>query len=430
MAAACFFPSSYQKQKISHSPKILIAKDTRLSSDMLESALAAGITSMGVDAILCGCLPTPGAAFLTRSMHANGGIVISASHNPANDNGIKFFNAQGGKLEDNQENLIEELLDNEAKFDHRPCGTSTGKILHLPDAIGRYCEFAKSSFPRHLSLEGIHIAVDCANGAASQSTPAILKELGATLTVINSSPDGRNINKNCGSTHPQAIQKLVLDCQAHLGIAHDGDADRCLLCDEKGAILDGDDILAIAGINLLHAGKLAKNTIVATVMSNFALDEFFASHNAHVIRTPVGDRHIIAQLESDQLNLGGEQSGHIVFRDFTTTGDGIITALQILRIIAETGEPLSKLKSLLQKFPQAHRNIKVTHKPPIESLGNVCRLLDQLQSQLAGRGRTLLRYSGTEPKIRLLIEGPDRSLIENWADEIAAAIQSAIGAPD
>ena len=409
-------------------PKIVLGKDTRLSGYMLENALVAGITSLGVDVLLIGPLPTPGVAYITRSLRADAGIVLSASHNPYEDNGIKFFRHDGYKLDDQVEDQIEQLVFT-GKIDNvRPTAGKIGRAKRIDDALGRYVEFAKSSFPRKLSLDKLRIAVDVANGAAYKSTPCILRELGADVIVSHNEPDGTNINAGCGSTHPEEIQRLVREAKADIGITHDGDADRVLLCDENGEVVDGDEILAIAAIDLLRENRLERNTLVATVMSNFALDETIGAAGGHVIRTKVGDRYVIEEMVARNLNLGGEQSGHMIFRDFSTTGDGIISALQILRVMHTSGAPLSKLKQCLKKYPQAQRNLKVKAKPPIEELREVVRLRDEAERELAGKGRVLLRYSGTEPKIRLLIEGRELDKIDRQANRIADAIQDAIGA--
>ena len=409
-------------------PKIVLGKDTRLSGYMLENALVAGITSLGVDVLIIGPLPTPGVAYITRSLRADAGIVLSASHNSYEDNGIKFFRHDGYKLDDQIEEKIEQLVFSGEVDSIRPTAGKIGRAARIDDALGRYVEFAKRSFPRDMSLEQIRIAVDVANGAAYKSTPCILRELGADVIVAHDEPNGMNINAQCGSMHQQEIQRVVKESGVHVGITHDGDADRVLLCDEKGEIVDGDEILAIAAVDLLRAGQLRDNTLVATVMSNFGLDETLAAHGGKIVRTKVGDRYVIEEMVARNFNLGGEQSGHIIFRDFTTTGDGIISALQILRIMHATGEPLSKLKTCLQKYPQAQRNLKVKSKPPIEELGEVVKLRDEAERELAGKGRVLLRYSGTEPKIRLLIEGRELDKIDKQANRIADAIQSAIGA--
>jgi len=409
-------------------PKIVLGKDTRLSGYMLENALVAGITSLGVDVLLIGPLPTPGVAYITRSLRADAGIVLSASHNPYEDNGIKFFRHDGYKLDDQIEERIEQLVFTGEIDSVRPTAGKIGRAARIDDALGRYVEFAKASFPRGMSLEEMRIVVDVANGAAYKSTPCILRELGAEVVVAHNEPNGTNINASCGSTHPEEISRLVRETGVNVGISHDGDADRVLLCDENGEIVDGDEILAIAATDLLRSERLLKKTLVATVMSNFGLDETIASAGGKVVRTKVGDRYVIEEMLRGEMNLGGEQSGHIIFRDFSTTGDGIVSALQILRIMHETGKPLSELKRCLKKYPQAQRNLKVKSKPPIEELREVTKLRDEAERELAGKGRVLLRYSGTEPKIRLLIEGRELSQIDRQADRIADAITKAIGA--
>jgi len=411
-----------------HKAKIVLGKDTRLSGYMLENALAAGIMSLGVDVLLIGPLPTPGTAYITRSLRADAGIVLSASHNPYEDNGIKFFRRDGYKLDDEIEQQIENLVFSGEIENIRPTAARIGKATRVDDALGRYIEFAKTSFPRGLTLEGLRVAIDVANGAAYKSSPCILRELGANIIVAHDTPNGRNINKDCGSTHPDEISRIVKETGAQVGITHDGDADRALLCDENGDLVDGDDIMAIAAIDFLKSGRLAQNTLVSTVMSNFGLEEALAAHGGKVIRTRVGDRYVIEEMMKSNLNLGGEQSGHMIFHDYTTTGDGIISALQVLRIMVETGQPLSELRKCLRKYPQAQRNLKVRNKPPIEELHKVSRLKLEIEKELAGKGRVLLRYSGTEPKIRLLIEGPDAARINAQADTIAEAIQQEIGA--
>jgi phosphoglucosamine mutase len=411
-----------------HRAKIVIGKDTRLSGYMLENALASGIMSLGVDVLLIGPLPTPGVAYITRSLRADAGIVLSASHNPYEDNGLKFFNSDAYKLDDEIEKRIEGLVFSGEIESIRPTASRIGQAKRIDDALGRYVEFAKRSFPRGRSLEGIRLAVDCANGASYKSTPCILRELGANTVIVHDTPNGRNINRDCGSTHPTEIQRVVKETNAQIGITHDGDADRALLCDENGEIVDGDEIMAIAAIDFLKNKRLAKNTLVATVMSNFGLDEAVAAHGGKVIRAQVGDRYVIAEMMKHELNLGGEQSGHMIFGDYTTTGDGIVSALQILRIMIETGKPLSELKKCLEKYPQAQRNLKVKQKIPVKELTGVSSLVAETEKELAGQGRVLLRYSGTEPKIRLLIEGRDGARINEQADKIAELIKAQIGA--
>ena len=311
--------------------------------------------------------------------------------------------------------------------DIRPTAGKIGRAQRIDDALGRYVEFAKASLPRGLTLDNLRIAVDVANGAAYKSTPWILRELGADVLTFHNNPDGTNINRDCGSTHPAEIQLLVRQTGAGIGITHDGDADRVLLCDEKGQLVDGDEIMAIAAREFLRQGRLVEDTLVATVMSNYGLEESLGEFGGKVIRAKVGDRYVIEEMVKGGLNLGGEQSGHMIFRDFTTTGDGIITALQVLRIMRDTGKPLSELKRCLAKYPQAQRNLRVARKPALADLPDVTRLVAEAEGQLAGKGRVLLRYSGTEPKVRLLIEGRDQALIEKQADRIADALLTAIG---
>ena len=408
-------------------PKIVLGKDTRLSGYMLENAFVAGITSLGVDVLIIGPLPTPGVAYITRSLRADAGIVLSASHNSYEDNGIKFFRHDGYKLDDQVEQQIEGLVFSGEVDSIRPTAGKIGRATRIDDALGRYVEFAKQSFPRGMTLEKMRIAVDTANGAAYKSTPCILRELGGDIVVAHNAPNGTNINAQCGSTHPEEVQRIVKESGAHVGITHDGDADRVLLCDEMGELVDGDEILAMASVDFLRQKKLRDNTLVATVMSNFGLDEALAAHGGKVIRTKVGDRYVLEEMVARNLNVGGEQSGHMIFRDFTTTGDGIISALQILRIMKENAKPLSQLKRCLTKYPQAQRNLRVKSKPPLDELPGVMKLVSETEKELNGRGRVLLRYSGTEPKIRLLIEGREADQIDRQANRIAQAIEKAIG---
>jgi phosphoglucosamine mutase len=426
-AAAHIFTQSGTR-RADHRPVIVIGKDTRLSGYMLENALAAGVMSLGVDVFLLGPLPTPGVAYLTRTLRADAGIVLSASHNPYEDNGIKFFRHDGYKLDDEIEQRIEGLVFSGDIESIRPTAGRIGQARRIDDALGRYVEHAKGSFPKGLTLEGIHIAVDAANGAAYKSTPWILRELGATCHVFHDKPDGRNINAGCGSTHPEEIARLVKETGAHVGISHDGDADRVQLCDERGEVVDGDEILAITAVDCLRRGALANNTLVVTVMSNFGLDETLREAGGHILRTKVGDRYVIEAMMKQNLNVGGEQSGHMIFRDHSTTGDGIVAALQVLRIMAESGRPLSALKQCLRKYPQAQRNLKVREKRPLEEMPDVTTLVASAEAALAGAGRVLLRYSGTEPKIRLLIEGRDAAEIGAHADRIAELLHGKIGA--
>src|SRR5882672_6521516 len=404
--------------------KIVVGKDTRLSGYMLENALSAGILSMGVDVLFIGPLPTPGVAYVTRSLRADAGIVITASHNPYTDNGIKFFRADGYKLEDKIENEIENLVFSGEVEKIRPSAEHIGKAVRIDDALGRYIEFAKSSFPKGLTLEGVKIVLDCGHGAAYKASPCVLRELGAEVIVYGNSPDGKNINQDCGSMHPEAMCKKVVEHGAHLGIAHDGDADRVLLCDEKGNLIDGDDIMAIAALDMLAQKTLAEKTLVATVMSNAGLEAAIKTAGGKIIRTGVGDRNVIDEMLKNGFNFGGEQSGHLIFRDFGTTGDGLVAALQILRIMREKNAPLSKLAKCWTRFPQLVTNVKVREKKPFEQLDGVVKLVASAEMELkSAGGRVLLRYSGTEPKARLLLEGRDAKVLESWSKKICGAIQ-------
>lgn len=407
-------------------PQIVIGKDTRLSGYMLESAIASGITSMGVNIALLGPMPTPAVAHMTRTLRAAAGVVISASHNPFEDNGIKIFQGNGYKCEDALEAKIESLLFSETLEKAAPSGGEIGRAVRIDKADARYSEMAKTSFPTDLNLFGMKIALDCANGAAYKTSPEVLSELGAQLSVFHNQPNGLNINENCGSTYPEVICEAVKKTGAHLGISHDGDADRVILCDEKGEMVDGDEVLAIIAMDLLKKGKLAQNTLVATVMSNFGLDETLESAGGKVIRTAVGDRYVIEAMIEKNLNLGGEQSGHVIVRDYVTTGDGLITALQILRIMRETGKPLSELKTVLKKYPQSLINLKVKEKRPFEQIGDLSARIAQVEKEMAGKGRVLLRYSGTEAKIRLLLEAREEAKLASWADYLLEPIRKTI----
>jgi phosphoglucosamine mutase len=409
--------------------RIVIGKDTRLSGYMLENAISAGILSMGVDVIFIGPLPTPGVAYVTRSLRADAGIVITASHNPYTDNGIKFFRADGYKLDDKIENLIEELVFSGEIEKVRPSAVEIGKAVRIDDALGRYIEYAKSSFPKGLTLEGLRIVLDCGHGAAYRASPSVLHELGAEVIVYGNTPDGKNINQNCGSMHPEMMCQRVVEQRAHIGIAHDGDADRVLLCDENGTLIDGDDIMAIATMEMLAEKTLAEKTLVSTVMSNAGLEAAIKNAGGKMLRTAVGDKNVIDEMLRNGFNFGGEQSGHLIFRDFATTGDGLVAALQILRILKTKGEPLSKLAKCWTRFPQLVTNVKVREKKPFDQLDGVNQLIADAEKELSAQGgRLLLRYSGTEPKVRLLVEGSDDGALKKWSARICGAIQKQIGA--
>jgi phosphoglucosamine mutase len=408
--------------------KIVLGKDTRLSGYMLENAISSGILSMGVDVLFIGPLPTPGVAYVTRSLRADAGIVITASHNPYDDNGIKFFRADGYKLDDKIEYQIESLVFSGEIENIRPTADAIGKAVRIDDALGRYIEYAKTSFPRGMTLEGLRIVVDCAHGAAYKSTPCVLRELGAEVIVFGNQPDGKNINKDCGSMHPKLMCQKIWEHRADLGIAHDGDADRLLLCDERGELIDGDDIMAITGLDLLAEGKLAKKTLVSTVMSNAGLEAAIAAAGGRVVSTGVGDRQVIDEMLRHGYNFGGEQSGHMIFRDYGTTGDGLVAALQVLRIMQARKLPLSKLAQCWTRMPQMITNILVREKRPFDTLDKVGQLVTDAEAELKAQGgRIFLRYSGTEPKARLLIEGRDQAMLQKWTEKIAEAIRKQVG---
>ncbi len=427
-AAAHFFKNLETQSRGRGKHKIVLGKDTRLSGYMLENAISSGILSMGVDVLFIGPLPTPGVAYVTRSLRADAGIVITASHNPYDDNGIKFFRADGYKLDDRIEAQIEGLVFSGEIENIRPTAGEIGKAVRIDDALGRYIEYAKSSFPRGMTLEGMRVVVDCAHGAAYKSTPCVLRELGAQVIVYGNQPDGTNINQECGSMHPEQMCQKVREHQAHLGIAHDGDADRVLLCDETGTMIDGDDIMAIAARDMLTQGNLAQKTVVTTVMSNAGLEAFVRECGGEVIYTAVGDKNVIDEMLRQGFNFGGEQSGHMIFRDYSTTGDGLVCALQILRIMKATDKPLSRLARCWTRYPQLLTNFRVREKKPFEQLDGVLKLVAEAEAELkpAG-GRVLLRYSGTEPKARLLLEGRDAAALERHSKKICDAIKKHVG---
>ncbi|NNE90178.1 MAG: phosphoglucosamine mutase [Verrucomicrobiales bacterium] len=405
-------------------PSVVIGKDTRQSCDMLEAAISAGLNFRGIDVRLAGVIPTPAVAFLTRQLQASFGIVISASHNPFHDNGIKFFGPDGYKLDDAVESAIESRLLSGEDFS---VPESIGRTAPISKAANRYVHFVCDSVEDPAMFEGLKIALDCANGASFETSEAVLQHLGAEVIPFHNRPSGLNINADCGCTHPSAIEELVRETGADVGIAHDGDADRVLLADETGSVLDGDELMAIAGIDMIEQGVLHENTVVATLMSNAGLDEALSNAGGRIVRAGVGDRYVIEKMREGDFNFGGEQSGHLIFRDQNTTGDGIMAAVQILRIMKRRQQPLSELRKLMHKFPQAQRNIRVVEKPPVESLEVVQGLIAETEQELGKAGRTLLRYSGTEPLLRLLIEGRDSKYIESRADQIAAAIEEQIG---
>lgn len=408
--------------------RILIGKDTRISGYMLENALASGITSMGVDALLVGPLPTPGVAFMIRSMRADAGVMISASHNPYEDNGIKFFGADGFKLADETEAEIERLLEPGHLDELRASPDLIGKASRIDDAIGRYTVYLKSCIARTCSFEGLKIVVDAANGAAYRVGPLMLSELGAELITVGVEPNGKNINDGCGSLHPEVIARLVRENNAHLGVAFDGDADRVIFCDEKGAVVDGDLVLAICATEMKRRGQLKGNAVVGTVMSNFGLEDALRKEGITLHRAAVGDRYVLAEMIARGLNLGGEQSGHIISLDHNTTGDGLLTALLVISTMLESGRKLSEYQSLITRYPQRLINVAVKRKLPLEDLSSLQSALKSAEHRLNGTGRVLLRYSGTESKLRVMVECADDSLCATLANELAQVVRNELGA--
>jgi phosphoglucosamine mutase len=409
-----------------HQHRVIIGKDTRLSGYMIEQALAAGITSMGVDVWLTGPLPTPGISNLTTSMRADAGAVISASHNPYQDNGIKFFWRDGFKLPDETEAKIEELLSSGTIDNIRPTADKIGRAFRLEDARGRYIVFLKATFPRELTLEGLTIVVDCANGAAYKTAPSVLEELGAKVIALGVSPDGKNINEKCGALHPEGLARAVVQHGAHLGLALDGDADRLIVVDEKGKVVDGDAIMAICTGELVAREQLKKKTLVATVMSNIGLERAVARWGVKVARTRVGDRYVVEEMRKHGYNLGGEQSGHLLFLDHATTGDGTLAALQLLAVMCRQGKPLSELTKIFEPVPQTLVNVVVKQKRELGELPEVMKVIHGVEQKLGSEGRVLVRFSGTEPKVRILIEGENAARNEAYAKEIAEALSQAL----
>jgi phosphoglucosamine mutase len=407
--------------------RIVIGKDTRISGYMIENALAAGICSMGTDVLLVGPLPTPGIAHITSSMRADAGVVISASHNSFEDNGIKFFCGEGFKLPDDQEKKIEELIFSDKIDDLRSTAGDVGKAFRIEDARGRYIVFVKNSFPNDLNLKGLKIVVDCAHGAAYKVAPAVLEELGAEVIPVGVSPDGTNINDGVGSLHPGVMSEAVKEHGAQIGLALDGDADRVIFVDEFGEVVDGDHIMAICGTQMLREKRLANNTLVATVMSNMGLDIALKKANGKVVKTAVGDRYVVEEMRRKGYNFGGEQSGHMIFLDYNTTGDGMISALQLLAIVQRTQKPLSELSKIMVPLPQVLVNVRVKSRQKIEEVPAIFKVVSHAEQTLADKGRILLRYSGTEPVLRIMLEGENKQEITNLADEIAGAVKKELG---
>ncbi len=406
-----------------HDHRIVIGKDTRLSGYMIENALAAGICSMGVDILLVGPLPTPGIAFITASMRADAGVVISASHNPFQDNGIKIFSRNGFKLPDAKELEIEDLIFSQKMAALRPTAEEIGKATRIDDARGRYIVSLKNTFPRRFTLDGMHIVLDCAHGATYGVAPHVFEELGAKVTAIGVNPNGTNINHECGALHPQRMAAMVKELGADLGIALDGDGDRLIVADEKGEIVDGDHTMAICAADLMHQRKLRKKTLAATVMSNMGLEVAMQKMGGKLIRTAVGDRYVVEAMRANGYNFGGEQSGHLIFLDHNTTGDGILAALQLLAVMLKQGKPVSELARIMESFPQVLKNVRTAEPLNPQRIAGFPETVAAMETKLGQRGRILVRPSGTEPVIRVMVEGEDKAEITAIADELCELIR-------
>ncbi len=407
--------------------RIVIGKDTRLSGYMLETALASGICSMGVDVLLVGPLPTPGIAFITSSMRADAGVVISASHNLFQDNGIKIFSGDGFKLPDEKEQEIEDLIFSNKIDKLRPTATEVGKAFRVDDAVGRYIVFLKAIFPKDLDLTGLTIAVDCAHGAAYKVAPSVFEELGAKVIVMGDEPDGENINDGCGSLHPELVSSAVKSSGADIGIALDGDADRVIVVDEGGSEVNGDKIMAICAQDKMEARMLKEGVLVATVMSNMGLEVFMKRIGGSLVRTPVGDRYVVEKMVKGGYNLGGERSGHLIFLDYNTTGDGILSALKVLSVMVRKQKKLSELSGIMTEFPQVLKNVKVKKRVDLNESPKIKKAITDAEKQLGDTGRVLVRFSGTEPKVRVMVEGEDEGLITSLASDIADTIERELG---
>lgn len=407
--------------------RVVIGKDTRRSCYMFENALISGLCSMGVDTLMVGPLPTPGVAFITKAYRADAGIVISASHNPYHDNGIKFFSTDGYKFPDSLEREMEAIIAEQNFVDSLPSSEAIGKNTKVVDADGRYIEFVKASFPKALSLKTLKIVLDCAHGAGYKVAPLIFQELDASVIVHGNQPNGLNINDSCGSLHPKLVQKSVIDHQADVGVALDGDADRLILVDENAQIVDGDTILAICAHDMKRRGCLKNDKVVGTVMSNLGFIKSMESLGVDVFQAKVGDRHVLQSMIEQGAILGGEQSGHLIFLDHNTTGDGLVSALQVLRIMIETDSKLSDLASVVKRYPQALVNVQVKKKPALETLPSLRKVVSGLEKELADSGRILVRYSGTEDICRVMVEGRKQKQVVEFANKIAAVVKEEIG---
>ena len=407
--------------------RIVIGKDTRVSGYMLETALASGICSMGVDVLLVGPLPTPGIAFITSSMRADAGVVISASHNPFQDNGIKIFSGDGFKLPDKKELEIEELIFSDKIDQLRPTATEVGKAFRVDDAVGRYVVFLKGTFPKKLDLTGMTIAVDCAHGAAYRVAPSVFEELGAKVITIGNKPNGENINDKFGSLYPEVISSVVKENSADIGIALDGDADRVIVVDEKGQEVNGDQIMAICAQEKMENKELTDGVLVATVMSNMGLEIFMKEIGGRLIRTPVGDRYVVEKMMKGGYSLGGERSGHLIFINYNTTGDGILSALKLLSVMVRKQKRLSELSGIMKEFPQVLKNVIVKKRENIDNVPKIVEAINRAEERLGDKGRVLVRYSGTELLLRVMVEGEDEGLITTLADDIIECVKKELG---
>ncbi len=403
--------------------KIVVGKDTRLSGYMMETAITAGICSMGGDVILVGPLPTPGIAFITTSMRADAGIVISASHNAYQDNGIKIFSSNGFKLPDQMEERIENLMFSEELSSSMVTANKVGKAFRIEDAIGRYIVFLKNTFPQELTLDGLHIVLDCANGATYKVAPTVFEELGAEVTLLGAKPNGENINKNCGALYPGLISAMVRKKKADLGISFDGDGDRVVFVDENGEIVNGDQIMAICASRMFKERRLKKNTLVTTVMSNMGLEVSMREKGIRLIRTQVGDRYVVEEMVKRGCNFGGEQSGHLIFLDHNPTGDGILSALQLLAIMQKEEKSLSDLSDIMDHYPQKLVNVRIKERRRLEEFPAVNQQIKKVEKKLGDKGRILVRFSGTEPLVRVMVEGEDEKEINALAEETARVIE-------
>lgn len=418
---------AFQVKDFRHGHRIVIGKDTRLSCYMLENALAAGICSMGVDVLLCGPLPTPGIAFITTSMRADAGVVISASHNPFQDNGIKIFSRNGFKLPDEKEADIEDLIFSQKMAALRPVADEVGKAYRIEDAKGRYIVFLKYTFPKNYTLDDFHIVLDCANGATYGVAPHVFEELGAKVTKIGVNPDGKNINHECGALHPQLMAEQVKKLGADMGIALDGDGDRLIVSDEKGNIVDGDHIMAVCAAELMAKKKLKKKTLCATVMSNMGLELAMGNMGGKLARAQVGDRYVVEMMRKNKYSFGGEQSGHLIFLDHNTTGDGILAALQLFAIMIKRNKPISELSTIMESFPQVLKNVRTSRRIDLDLVTDFNETIKTMEKKLGDDGRILVRLSGTEPVVRVMLEGKHYDTIDTMADELCELIRKADG---